>query len=320
MAAGAFVASSASTSARVSICRLMPFWTGLASTAARAASSEDHRHRADLADPGPPAPLGDPGEQAEQADAEQSAGGAERRAGEHVVVAGVRQLVGDHRQRLLVGEVLDEGVVDDHPAGAAEARTLGVERRRTTGRVGHEHVVDLDALLGRRARGSGCARPVLERREGVEERLDHAAGRRTTRQRRRPPALPGDRRPGARPSAGDPDQGEDRDRGRPRCRPARPYQVERPGRPRRRAEPDVELELPMRDGERQGRHRPITSSAATTRTTRTHHRPGIRSARRRPRWREAEPAGDGERHRQRAPAPHPRPSRVVLGPLDLVRA
>ena len=169
-ASGSSVTRSASTSARVSICRLIVLSTGLASsepTATRASTSgtdarvphaRPRRQRSD--------------HQPQQPDAEDRAGDAEHRPGHHVRVLGVRELVGDDGQRLVLRQPLDQVVVDHDPPGAAEARDVGVERRRTPGRVRHQHLVHVDALAVGELEDLGAQLPVLQRLEGVEHRLD----------------------------------------------------------------------------------------------------------------------------------------------------
>ena len=151
-ASGSWVARSESTSARVSIRRLMPFCTGLASSVAIATQRQHPGHHA----AGRPATPLSPDQQPQQTDAEQGTGRAEQRAGEHVVVARMSQLVGDDGEDLAVVDVVDEVVVDDDPARRPEAGHVGVQRGRASRRVGHQHVVHLHALLRRPARGSGC--------------------------------------------------------------------------------------------------------------------------------------------------------------------
>ena len=56
--------------------------------------------------------------------------GSQQRSDQHVVVLGVCQLVGHHRERLVLRQVAHQGVVEHHPAGPAEAGDVGVQRGR----------------------------------------------------------------------------------------------------------------------------------------------------------------------------------------------
>ncbi len=77
-------------------------------------------------------------------------------------------------ERLALGHVVDQVVVEHHPSGAAEAGDVGVQGRRTPRRVGHQHVGDRHLLLLGPAPGSSCAASRLRQRgEVVEQRLDH---------------------------------------------------------------------------------------------------------------------------------------------------
>ena len=167
---------SASTSARASIARLIVFCTGLASRRPHRGQGQHQRHHlrvagvrraaapaaaADDAAPSRPLPSTTPDR-------------PEHGADHHVVVPGVAELVGDDRQRLVLGHVLDQVVVEHHPPGAAEAGDVRVQRRRTTRRVGHQHVVDGTFSWSGELEDLACAasRPA-QRGEVVEERLDH---------------------------------------------------------------------------------------------------------------------------------------------------
>ena len=103
-------------------------------------------------DPGPPAYAGADDQRRAGRRRSTAPAAPEHRPGQHVVVPRVGQLVGDHRQRLVLGQGLDEVVVDHDPTGAAEAGDVGVQGRRTPRRVGHQHVVDLHPLARRPAR------------------------------------------------------------------------------------------------------------------------------------------------------------------------
>ena len=107
---------------------------------------------------------------------------ADQRAGQHVV-GGVAQLVGDDDSICGVGQLLEQGVVDHDPPGRAEAGHVGVQRRRTAGRVGDQDVLHRRAVLLGQREQVGAQGPA-----GIGVKLLKAGststGRGTTRRRR----------------------------------------------------------------------------------------------------------------------------------------
>ena len=163
---------------------------------------------------------------------EQGDGGQHRHRGqgggpdgppEHVPVADVGQLVGDD-QGDLVGPAArpvlrpgtgrgQQGVVDDHPAGPAQPRDVGVDPGRAAAGVGHEHVAHRHPHGRGQLQQPGPQRARAERAEPVEQRLDqHRPGHRQgedqqdRRDRRH-------QRPAGRVPAGPQDQGGERQDG-----------------------------------------------------------------------------------------------------------
>ena len=183
----------------------------------------------------------------------------------HVVVPGMRQLVGDHDERLVLGQAVDEGVVEHHPAGVAEPGHVGVQRRRTTGGVGHQHVVDVHPLPRRPGRGPPVRRG--ESGSGVNSlntgstthRVDERAEHHQPAQRRA-----GHGRPGPSPPAGAPDEHQHGQR--------RHHHLDAPGRgPRRRGRPPTTasrgrcraVRVQARAANGRVASRPISSTSAT---------------------------------------------------------
>ena len=232
------------------------------------------------------------------------------------------QLVGDDGEDLAVVDArlpVDEVVVDDHPAGRAEAGHVGVERGRAPRRVGHQHVVDVHALLVGQREDLGAERAVRQRLEVVEQGLDqqrvderaehHQSGQQHARRRRARRAATGARRRRAPPA-----------RSRwPPPRPRGPW----PGR--RRTPPQAWFVRPnssarCRSTIENGRvaSRPTTASAddrdddpPPPGPAHPVHQPGAEPA-------EPQHARDRQRDRQRRPAEQPLGPRVVLGALDLL--
>ena len=184
---------------------------------------------------------------------------------------------------LVLVDVVDEVVVDDHPARGAEAGHVGVQRRRTPRRVGDEHVVHLDALLVRQRQDLGAQRAVRQRLEVVEQRLDQQRVDERAEQHQAAEHSAGDGRPGARPPA----------RAR---RPARSARSRWPPRPRASVltrstanppRPGCDSPYSRTSGaaaRANGRvtSRPTRASATTATTTRHHQGPGTRSTNRAP--------------------------------------
>ena len=130
-------------------------------------------------------------------------------------------------------QVVDQVVVEHHPAGAAEAGHVGVQRRRTPRRVGHQHVVDLHPLLVGQLEDRGPQRTVRQRGEVVEQRLDqHRVDERARPSPGRARAG-GDRRPGTPPPTGAADEDEQQRSTSPTTSTSpRPRQVGGAARPR----------------------------------------------------------------------------------------
>ena len=139
--------SSASTSARVSIWRLMPFWTG-------AASSEPIATSASTSGTTAGSRMRDPVPASERAHDQRRAGRRRRprrrrRAASPISTSSCLAWASSWAttdSASSCGHVVDEVVVEHHPAGAAEAGDVGVQGRRTARRVGDQHVVDRHAL------------------------------------------------------------------------------------------------------------------------------------------------------------------------------
>ena len=158
--AGSSVARSASTSARVSIRRLIPFWTGLASSPARATSTRIRGTFRGSATP-PPSPVGRAAaprhEQGQQPDAERRTRGTQHRAHEHVLVLGVGELVRDDRERSRPHRGPRPGCRRRPPGGCSRTPTRtrsGSSYAATRPRPGRRRRPPPPA---RRGRGSGCA-------------------------------------------------------------------------------------------------------------------------------------------------------------------
>ncbi len=269
------------------------------------------RHRPSARAPGPE-------QQREQAHAEHRARGAEQRPGHDVVVPGVGELVGHHRQRLVLRQALDEVVVDHHAPGAAEAGHVGVERRRTPGRVRHQHVVDPDALPVGQPQDLGAQRPVRQRLERVEQRLHHQRVDERGQQDEDGQQTRRDGRPGARPPAGAADQDDQPERQRHDADGLAAHLVGRETGPRLLGEPVLQQPALQQHGERQ-RHDP---DGELHQGDRQQHpeppRPGQPPGEAPAPGAEREPAGGGQGDRQRRPAQGPRTGRELLGAADLL--
>ena len=104
----------------------------------------------------------------------------DERAGQHVVGGDVAELVGGDRLDLVVGQLVEDRVVDDDPPGRAEAGHVGVQRRRPAAGVGHQHVLHRGAVLLRQREQVAAQLPA-----GIDSnRLN--AGSMTTGQRNDP--------------------------------------------------------------------------------------------------------------------------------------
>ena len=112
--------------------------------------------------PGPSAPARrrSSGEDSSQPSSGHARGGAQRpdeRAGQDVVGGDVAELVGGDRLDLVVGEPLEHRVVDDDPAGRAEAGDVGVQRRRPPAGVRRPARPAPGCRSSRPARAGRCA-------------------------------------------------------------------------------------------------------------------------------------------------------------------
>ena len=114
-----------------------------------------------------------PGQQGEHAHEQRDADRAHQGAPQHVLALRVAELVRHDQLDLPVRRRVEQRVVDDDPPGRAEARDVGVERRRTPGGVGDEHVLDRHAVLARQVEQRGPQLAGRHRGELVEHRLHH---------------------------------------------------------------------------------------------------------------------------------------------------
>ncbi len=242
----------------------------------------------------------------------------EDRPDDDVAVAGVGELVGDHRERLVLGQVAHESVVDDHPTGATQTGDVGVQGRRTPRRVRDEHVVDVHPLGVGQAQDLGPQATGGQRGEGVEQRLDHERVDEGGEQHEGPQPGPSHRRPGARPTSGRPEKHEQRDRGGHGRDQLSHRLVSREARPGLVAQAIGQDFTPQqhREGERQ------EPTQQEQRRHREHHPPPPRPAQpvdqASSSTAEAQPAGQGQRDEQRGPAPEPRGRGEGLGAGNLV--
>ena len=311
-AAGSCVAASAPTSARASMRRLRPFCSGSGEQGGHRQQRQDPRH---VLRPEPPVRAAH--QQAEAADRGQRGQRAEQRAGQHVVLAGVGQLVGHHRQRLVLRQVAHQRVVQDDAPRAAEARDVGVQRRGAPRRVGDQHVVDDHALLLGQRQHAGAQRARGQRRELVEQRLDQQRVDERAEQHQHPERRAGHRGPAAAPAPGHGEQHHGADRGGHDLHGLGAHQVGGEPRPRLLGEPEGALPAAQQDGEGQGddpaeddqdQHRP--HGAQPPRAAQAPHEPGAER-------REPQAGGDGQGDQRRGQAPDPGPARVVLAAREL---
>ena len=91
----------------------------------------------------------------------------------HVVVVHVAELVGDDEAQLVAREVLDQRVVEHDALGLAEARDVRVGGGRAAAGVGLVDLADVDARLARELEHVGAHLARRQRRELVEQRVEH---------------------------------------------------------------------------------------------------------------------------------------------------